>query len=290
MSSGELHDTQWDIVSGVGVTALAVASGRAMESARADALINDPWAARFVHRANAVSPMPTEPSDPLAASPGWRYLADLMGVRSRFFDDYLRDATDTGIDQVVVLAAGLDTRAYRMRWPLSCRWFEIDQPKVLAFKHTVLAEQGATVRCQHHPVPADLREDWSVPLRSAGFEPTRPTAWLAEGLLQYLPVAAEDELFHQIDRLSAPGSRLACTHTDEPISLGWATEALGLNIAQLISGDARPPLEQRLRQYGWSLRATESVPQAGERLGRHTTHPAPGSRVVHSMLSWAARD
>ncbi|HZZ45842.1 MAG TPA: SAM-dependent methyltransferase [Pseudonocardia sp.] len=290
MSTGELHDTQWDIVSSVGLTALAVASGRAVESGRADALIHDPWAARFVQRAKPTFPMPTSPRDPLATNPGWRYLSDLMGVRSRFFDDYLQAATEAGIDQVVVLAAGLDTRAYRMSWPPSCRWFEIDQPKVLAFKDTVLTEQGATARCQRHAVAADLRDDWAATLRAAGFDPVRPTAWLAEGLLQYLPSAAEDELFHQVDQLSSPGSRLACTHTDGPASFGWATSELGLNIAELVSGESRPPLNDRLRQHGWVLRASESVPQAGQRLGRHPTSPVPGSHLVPSMLSWASRD
>jgi methyltransferase (TIGR00027 family) len=289
MSAGELHDTQWDIISSVGLTALAVASGRAVESARSDALIHDPWAARFVQRASPASPMPTSPRDPLAANAGWRYLSDMMGVRSRFFDDYLQSATEAGIAQIVVLAAGLDTRAYRMSWPQSCQWFEIDQPKVLAFKHSVLTEQGATPRCQRHAVPADLRDDWIGPLHTAGFDPTHPTAWLAEGLLQYLPTAAEDELFRQIDHLSAPGSRFACTHTDEPISLEWATRELGMNIAQLVNGESRPPLRQRLDQYGWTLRDSESVPEAGQRLGRHPTSPAPSSETAPSMLSWASR-
>jgi methyltransferase (TIGR00027 family) len=233
--------------------------------------------------------MPTNPREPAAAKSGWRYLCDMMGIRSRFFDDYLRAATDAGIDQVVVLAAGLDTRAYRMSWPPSCSWFDIDQPKVLQFKHTILAEQHATPRCQHHTVAADLRQDWTTSLRAAGFDATMPTAWLAEGLLQYLPAAAEDQLFRQITHLSAPGSRLGLTHTDGPTELDWTTQELGLNLTELVNHEPRPPLRQQLARHGWNIQSSESILQAGQRLDRCPTSPIMDSHTAPSMLSWACQ-
>jgi methyltransferase (TIGR00027 family) len=282
-------DQQWDIVSSVGLTALAVAAGRAVETARPDALIQDAWAARFVDRADPPAPMPTSPTDPLATTLGWRYLTDLMAVRSRFFDDYLGAVSATGIRQIVVLAAGLDVRAYRLKWPRECQWFELDQPEVLQFKDSVLAENGAQPGCQRHAVAADLRQDWPTALEAAGFDPTRPTAWLAEGLLQYLSAATEDRLLTHIDRLSAPGSHLAATHSDGPPSLDWAAQELGLDFTQLIHSEPRPPLAQRLRSHGWHMRASESLPEAGQRLGRPLTNPAP-TAAERSMLSWACRD
>jgi methyltransferase (TIGR00027 family) len=290
-----MHDAQAQhdecgMVSGVSLTALLVASGRAVETARPDGLIRDPFAAGFVRSARAASVMPTSPADPAADRVGWRYLSDMMGIRSRFFDDYLRAAADAGIGQIVVLAAGLDTRAYRMSWPQSCQWFEIDQAHVLRFKHRVLAEQAATPTCQRHAVPADLREQWTSTLCAAGFEPARPSAWLAEGLLQYLPSAAEERLLSDISQLSAPGSQLAVTHTDGPTTLSWTSAELGVDLDQIINHEPRESLPHRLQRHGWTVRASESIPHAGQRLGRCPTYPAPDLDAAPSMLTWASQD
>jgi methyltransferase (TIGR00027 family) len=194
---------QWDIGSGVGLTALAAAAGRAVESSRPDRLLDDPFAAAFVAAAHAPVPLPTrwpdagtEQADRLTDQELLLlYGAGYVGLRSRLCDDYLRGAAAAGVHQIVVLAAGLDTRAFRLDWPAGVRLFEVDQPKVLEFKDAVLRERGATARCGRTAVAADLREDWAAALTGTGFAASAPTAWLAEGLLQYLPAEAERALF-----------------------------------------------------------------------------------------------
>jgi methyltransferase (TIGR00027 family) len=133
-------------------------------------------------------------------------------LRTRFFDDYLLTATTAGCAQVVLLAAGLDTRAYRLSWPADVHLFEVDLPDVLAFKQRVLASQNAQPRCAHAVVPADLRESWPDALASAGFQSTVSTAWLTEGLLVYLSADEATTLLDNIGTLSAPGSQLAFEH------------------------------------------------------------------------------
>jgi methyltransferase (TIGR00027 family) len=102
-------------------------------------------------------------------------------VRTRVFDDFLMDACVRGCRQVVLVAAGLDTRAFRLSWPAGVSLFEIDLPAVLAFKEQVLTSTDAAPRCHRVAVPADLREDWSSQLVTAGFQPATPTVLLLEG-------------------------------------------------------------------------------------------------------------
>jgi methyltransferase (TIGR00027 family) len=111
------------------------------------------------------------------------------------------------VQQTVILAAGLDARAWRLDWPAGTVVYELDQPQVLQFKQTAL--DGKHPKAGYVGVPIDLRENWPQALQKRGFNPGSPTAWLAEGLLPYLPSAAQDLLFERIQSLSAPGSRLA---------------------------------------------------------------------------------
>ena len=142
-----------------------------------------------------------------------------QAVRTHFFDAHFAGAVAAGIRQVVILASGLDSRAYRLDWPAGTTVYEIDQPKVLEYKSATLAAHGATPSADRHEVAIDLRQDWPAALIAAGFDPKAPTAWLAEGLLMYLPAEAQDRLFTQITELSAPGSRVAAetaaNHADE---------------------------------------------------------------------------
>lgn len=200
-----------DLMAGVGKTALGVAMVRAEESRRSDRLFDDPYAAAFV--AAVPNAFARERAAAVERAGGmarwgtvfWGHAA----VRTRFFDDYLLDAADRGIRQTVLLAAGLDTRAYRLAWPSGMWVFELDRPDVLAFKQQVLAEQEAVPRCERQALGVDLREDWKALLIDSGQRPGEPTAWLAEGLLTYLAAEEADRLLTVVADLSAPGSRLA---------------------------------------------------------------------------------
>ena len=134
---------------------------------------------------------------------------DSIAVRTRFFDDFFLNAARDGIRQSVILAAGLDARAYRLVWPPGSVVYEVDQPKVVEFKTTAMSDLGAAPTADRRTVSIDLRDDWPAALRRSGFDVTQPTSWSAEGLLMYLPPEAQDRLFDNITELSAPGSRLA---------------------------------------------------------------------------------
>jgi methyltransferase (TIGR00027 family) len=201
---------------GVGKTALGVAMIRARESQRDDRLFDDPYAQAFMDAAPGVLPGEPEPDDQLAAPGPLASLGAVFSfhavIRTRFFDGYLTAATAAGCGQAVLLAAGLDTRAFRLAWPQRTRVFELDLPEVLAFKDTVLATRNAIPRCVRTTVPADLREDWTAKLATAGFDRTVPAAWLAEGLLLYLTADEAGRLLAGVTGLSAPGSQLSFEH------------------------------------------------------------------------------
>jgi methyltransferase (TIGR00027 family) len=204
----------WEITESVGATALGVAAARAVESARDDALIRDEFAYLLVSAAGPNwAQMASSDPDWLEDDQDGRRLhemsRDYQAVRTHYFDDYFHATARAGIRQVVILAAGLDSRAYRIEWPSGTTVFEIDQPKVLEYKTSTLDAHGAQPRARRVPVAVDLRDDWPSALVGAGFDPMRPTAWLAEGLLPYLPPDAQDRLFELITAHSAPGSRIA---------------------------------------------------------------------------------
>jgi methyltransferase (TIGR00027 family) len=114
-------------------------------------------------------------------------MPDAMAARTRYFDSFFLDATQAGIRQAVILASGLDARAYRLAWPADMTVFEIDQPRVIEFKSTTLAGLRAAPTADLRTVSIDLRLDWPAALRDAGLDSDRPTAWIAEGLFGYLP-------------------------------------------------------------------------------------------------------
>ncbi|GLP72991.1 putative S-adenosyl-L-methionine-dependent methyltransferase [Mycobacterium antarcticum] len=217
MSSLRTDDDTWDIATSVGSTAVMVAAARAGETERETPLIRDPFAKMLVAGAGTgVWEFMLDESfvekvaaaDPEAAAV-FQHMGSYQAVRTHFFDAYFADAAAAGIDQVVILASGLDSRAYRLDWPAGTTVFEIDQPKVLEYKATTLADHGVRPAALLHEVPIDLRDDWPTALVDAGFDASAPTAWLAEGLLMYLPAEAQDRLFAQLTELSAPGSRVA---------------------------------------------------------------------------------
>lgn len=282
---------QWDIVTGVGLTALAVAAGRAAESVRTDALISDPYASPLVVAAQPPEGFPFANGNPTmegADEELWRHMSDYVGVRSRAFDDFFQRAYGDGVTQAVILASGLDTRAYRLDWPAGAVVYELDQPAVLDFKLGALKNEGAAPTCDHRPVEIDLRDDWGAALEEAGFDSSRPTAWLAEGLLPYLPPEAETRLFEEITRLSASGSRFAVEridNIDHIMSDPWMRERaqeMNMDFENLFPEGERQPVEPRLNALGWQLEnhsVTESAASYGRTLQdgselfvEHVTH------------------
>lgn len=210
-------DDTWDINESVGATALGVAGGRAAETNSADPLINDPYAQLFLEAAgdgiwkiylNEELPAELAEVDPRFKE-RMQAMMSYMGSRTKIFDEFFLAAAADGIRQAVILAAGLDARAWRLAWPEGSVVYEIDQPKVLAFKIETLESHDVTPIANHFSVGIDLRQDWPKALLDAGFDPTVPTAWLAEGLLPYLTADAQALLFDRIQSLSARGSRVA---------------------------------------------------------------------------------
>ena len=209
------NDT-WDLASSVGATATMVAAARAAASRAPGALIDDPYAEPLVRAVGldfftrlAGGELRVEELDTDELAQGIRRLTDNMAARTRFFDDFFTDTAAAGVRQAVILAAGLDSRAYRLAWPAGSVVYEIDQPEVIEFKRRTLAELGAEPAAGLRPVAVDLRHDWPAALTAAGFDPAAPTAWSAEGLFGYLPPEAQDRLLDTVTALSAPGSRVA---------------------------------------------------------------------------------
>jgi methyltransferase (TIGR00027 family) len=206
----------WDITESVGSTALGVAAARAAETDSEKPLIRDPFARVFLDAAGdgmwnlmANPSKAAELTDDADLLAHLQVMIDFMAVRTAFFDEYFLNAAASGVRQVVILAAGLDARAWRLPWPNGTTVYELDQAKVLDFKNSTLQSRDAQPTSSLVSVPIDLRQDWPTALREKGFDATQPTAWSAEGLLRYLPARAQDLLFERIEDLSRSGSWLA---------------------------------------------------------------------------------
>ena len=258
----------WDLASSVGATATMVAAARAIASAEPEPLINDPYAADLV-RAVGVEFFTRLVDGEIALdgelASGAELMIGIMAVRTKFFDDFFTSTGDAGIRQAVILASGLDSRAYRLPWPEATVVYEIDQPEVIGAKTATMTQIGATPTAERRTVAVDLRDDWPATLRAAGFDPTAPSAWSAEGLLAYLPPDAQDRLFDNITALSAPGSRLATEfHPDiaanlrergNAMSEQWRQYGLDLDLANLWYGGERNSVIEYLSGSGWSVTA-----------------------------------
>ena len=258
----------WDLASSVGATATMVAAARAIASAEPDPLINDPYAADLV-RAVGVEffskLVDGEISLDGELADGAALMTGIMAVRTKFFDDFFTSAGDAGIRQAVILASGLDSRAYRLPWHDGTVVYELDQPEVIGAKTAAMSQIGATPTAERRTVAVDLRDDWPAALQAAGFDPSAPSAWSAEGLLAYLPPEAQDRLFDNITTLSAPGSRLATEfHPDiaanlrergNEMSEQWRRHGLDLDLANLWYDGERNSVTEYLGGSGWSVTA-----------------------------------
>jgi len=182
----------------LGATARWTAAARAVERNRPDPLFDDPWAGDLAGVEGAA----------WAANRSEDSLAPMV-LRIRYFDDFLQRITaDQSIRQVVLMAAGLDTRFFRLAWPAGTQAFELDQPAVLQEKERILIAAGAQSACIRHLVPADLTQPWSQALVKAGFDPRLPSAWLLEGFLFYIPNQSIHQILEEVTGLAAPGSWL----------------------------------------------------------------------------------
>lgn len=260
----------WDLASSVGATATMVAAARALASEGSNPIINDPFAAPLV-RAVGLDFFRRLVDGELTASEGDERKdlgleTDSIAVRTRFFDDFFLDAARDGVRQAVILAAGLDSRAYRLSWPSGSVVYEVDQPAVVQFKSTTMAELGAAPAAERRTVSIDLREDWPAALRDNGFDVTQPTSWSAEGLLMYLPPDAQDRLFDNITELSAPGSRLATEyHLDtagttmskraQEFNDRWAKVGCDIDLSGLFFDGERSNVVDYLTGKGWEVAA-----------------------------------
>jgi methyltransferase (TIGR00027 family) len=289
MSTSRTHDDTWDIATSVGSTAVLVAAARARETDSPDPLIRDPYARLLVEGAGTgmwENFLDDSVADRLAdaepeAAALFAHMLNYQAVRTHFFDAFFAEASAAGIRQIVILASGLDSRAYRLDWPADTHVYEIDQPLVLDYKAKTLAEHDVQPAAERHEVRVDLRQDWPAALKEQGFDPSQPTAWLAEGLLMYLPADAQDRLFELLTELSAPGSRVSAetagNHSEERRELARErfekfADQLGIertiDIQNLTYNDpARAEVADWLNAHGWRA-AGEHSTDAMRRLDR----------------------
>lgn len=259
----------WDLASSVGATATMVAAARAMATRDDRRLIDDPFAEPLVRAVGIpffvdmldgrldVSAFGDGGRDRVAA------MVAGMAMRTKFFDEYFVNAAASGIQQVVILAAGLDSRAYRLRWPSGTVVYEVDQPAVIDFKTSTLGDLGATPAATRRTVGVDLRDDWPEALRAAGFDPSAPTAWLAEGLLIYLPPEAQDRLLDTITELSTPGSAVATEYVPgiidfdaekaREMAANMRQHGMDLDMPALIYSGPRSNVMDYLSGKGWQV-------------------------------------
>ena len=272
------HDgDSWDLASSVGATATAVAARRAMASKGPNPLIDDPYAEPLVNAVGVDAfirmmngEIDLDDEDDPAFTP--QRLSEGMAVRTRFFDSFFLAAAEAGVRQAVILASGLDTRAYRLQWPAGTVVYEIDQPQVIEFKTRTLADLSAEPTAGRRAVGIDLRDDWPAALRDSGFDPSQPTAWIAEGLLGYLPPDAQDRLFDNITALSAAGSRVGTGYVPDirdrvaqnerhgEISDRWRRMGLNLNWSELVYEGERNDAATYLSDRGWQT-TVRSTPE-----------------------------
>jgi methyltransferase (TIGR00027 family) len=299
-------DDTWDITESVGATALTVAAARAAETEGPRPLFRDPFARVFLDAAgegmwSVFDRSSAAEMDPELAA-RMQGLRDFVVARTAFIDDFFVAAAEAGIRQVVILASGLDARAWRLAWPDGTRVYELDQPKVLDFKAATLREHGAEPTAERIEVPVDLRQDWPVALRDKGFDPQAPTAWSVEGLLRYLPSQAQDLLFERIHDISVPGSRIVLNAPTQDAAdpervarerdlserlrtaLGTQVKVPPPNVHELSYAEERTDVVEWLTGHGWEAAAT-TVPEAIARYGRGSNGAAEKSSIPSFFIS-----
>jgi methyltransferase (TIGR00027 family) len=293
------EDDTWDLANSVGATATMVAAARAAATRSSQPVITDEFAEPLVRAVglDVFTKVATGEIDfdDIEKGVGFPRMVDTFAARARYFDDYFANATGAGLRQVVIVASGLDARAYRLSWPAGTTVYEIDQPEVIEFKTATLSKIGAVAAAEHRTVGIDLREDWPAALRAAGFDTAQPTAWLAEGvLIGFLPPEAEVRLLDNAIALSAAGSRLAADYgtifgpsgeSQQQARLmadGWRRQGLDMDIAGLTYPGEHTDVAAHLHARGWEptrshltdLFTAAGLPELGE-----AEHQAPAATI-----------
>lgn len=262
---GRTDNDTWDLATSVGATATMVAAGRAR--ATRNALIDDQFAEPLVRAVGvdfftrwAIGELDADQVDVPGAPWGMQRMTDMLAARTRYIDAFFAAAVAAGIRQVVILAAGLDARGYRLPWAPGTTVFEIDQPEVIEFKTATVGTLGAQPTADVRAVPVDLRHDWAAALQQAGFDTARPAAWAAEGLLGFLPPDAQDRLLDKITELSADGSQLvaeiflSATNTQDALNEAtkrWQDNGLDVALENLGFPGDRNDVSTYLADRGW---------------------------------------
>lgn len=283
----------WDITTSVGQTAVQVAAARALEAQKPDPLVVDPFAEVFCRAVGGYWAGVVDgnvPDDRLKTPDFGVTFVNFQAARTKYFDNYFGRAVGVGVRQVVILAAGLDSRAYRLSWPDGTTIFELDRPEVLDFKREVLTDEGARPRAERREVAVDLRDDWPQALRDNGFDAAEPSAWIVEGLMPYLPADAAHELYAGIDRLASFGSHVAIEDAAPmpPDAFAAALEQeRAANAAgdkwlffQLVYNEQCAPAEQWFGERGWTAVPTPLADYL-RKVGRPVPAPdSDGGRTV----------
>ncbi|MBH0774907.1 SAM-dependent methyltransferase [Nocardia sp. NEAU-351] len=266
------------------MTAIGVAVIRMWESERADRLYDDPLARAFVDAAR--------PSFASGEPERWGRVEALAEkffegrtMAVRVVDDGVAAAVAGGCAQVVILGAGLDTRAYRMALPSTVTVFELDLPELFAFKEPVLAAVGAIPICVRHAVVADLRDEWPGALVANGFSAEVPTVWVDEGVLGYLSRSAAVRVVERLTEWSAPGSVFDIGRFDADSQADRYDELRTLvrgERAEPARGGLGPDVEDLLAGLGWDTRF-EDWGGLVEAIGRPSAPSEPGIGMIRAV-------
>jgi len=227
-----------------------MAAARARESERANRLFDDPLAAALA------GPEGFAWLDRMKAAAGSGGPELYPVIRTRFFDEFLLDACgNSGMRQVVLVAAGLDTRAFRLDWPPGTRLYEMDLPEVLDAKEAVMKKAGAQASCERHTLRTDLRQDtWPEALLAAGYQPRSPSVWLIEGLLFYLPSAAVDTLLAKVGGQMTAGSLLGL----DVMNMGLFVSPLAWRQRAALNRQGAPGrFGMLMARHGWEADVTQ---------------------------------
>ncbi|MBC1240999.1 SAM-dependent methyltransferase [Nostoc punctiforme FACHB-252] len=228
----------------VSLSSRMMAVARALETQRADGLFEDPLAAILAGEDMIAEIRPKVQEFEDKGAP-------IIPVRTRFFDDFLISQIP-GIRQVIILGAGMDTRAFRLPWHPDTQIYELDQTEVIKYKESILQNQHS--KCNRCTIGIDLREDWSDLLLAHGYRKEISVIWLMEGFIYYLNEAEVHQLLTRITQLSNPGSWLL---TDFISSFFIKQETKGLSEYWKYGCDEP---EKLLSVYNWQA----SVVQAGD--------------------------